>query len=206
MKKRVILPFALTAVAAAGCLTGCGKDMTPQIPNPADVVPQIQKAIENVMENNPVAEGFRNIEKNIEHNIEKLLDEHFSVDPEMQVPPRSGVTRRLRAVEGYYTVEYVHTPYGEEKDESLDYKLKLNADNTYELSVVSDGVKSEHYGHWYERRDELMIFYDEPIDPPPHNVYTADRLYAEIISGGKIIVYDNMHTVVLSKATDDAAR
>ena len=99
---------------------------------------------------------------------------------------------------GSYSVEYIHTPYGIDKDETLDYNLTLNIDNTFSLTVVSDGVTAEHSGRWYEMRNQIMMFYDEQIDPSPHNVYVADSMFGELLPHGKIMIYDNGYTIVLS--------
>lgn len=114
-----------------------------------------------------------------------------------------GVRRRFAPDRsGTYTVEYIHAPYGTEKDDTLDYKLTLNSDNTYTLSVVSEGVRAEHYGHWYERRGNINIYYDEPMEDMQHNIYVSDSLYGELLEGGKIMIFDNCHTIVLAKQAE----
>ena len=116
----------------------------------------------------------------------------------------SGVRRHFRPNHsGNYTVEYIHTPYGIDEDETLDYKLTLNDDNTFELTVVSNGVTAEHSGRWYERRNEIMMFYDEQIDQPPHNVYVADSMFGDLLPKGKIMIYDNCCTIVLSRQSEN---
>ena len=103
-------------------------------------------------------------------------------------------------------MEYVHTPRGEERDETLDYKLTLNDDNTYTLSVTTDGVNAEHSGRWYMHRDgNIVMYYDEPIDKPAHNVYISDTMYAESLPQGKLMIYDSCNVIVLARQGDNAA-
>lgn len=123
--------------------------------------------------------------------------------------PRPGVRRRfLPSLGGSYTLEYVHTPFGIDKDETLDYKLQLSDDNTFTMQVVTDGVSVDHTGHWYARRDEVMLYYDEQIDQPAHNEYVADSMYCDVLPQNKLMIYDNCRVIVLSRATtpSDGAR
>ena len=105
---------------------------------------------------------------------------------------------------GSYTLEYVHTPFGIDKDETLDYKLQLSDDNTFTMQVVTDGVSVDHTGHWYARRDEVMLYYDEQIDRPAHNEYVADSMYCDVLPQNKLMIYDNCRVIVLSRATTPA--
>ncbi|MDE6402057.1 MAG: hypothetical protein K2L54_05520, partial [Clostridiales bacterium] len=113
------------------------------------------------------------------------VDEFFGVK---DYKPLSPGVRRIFAPDycGTYTVEYIHVPYGIERDDTLDFNLKLNDDDTFTLKVVSKGVESNHYGHWYRRHSEIMLLYDDPIDPTEHNVYVADSMYGELLPNGKI--------------------
>ncbi len=114
----------------------------------------------------------------------------------------SGVCRHFD-LDGDYSVEYIHHPSELPQDDTLDYKLQLNIDNTFVLDVISDGIHTNHYGHWYARRDNITLFYDEPIDPTAHNIYVSDSLYGEILHNGKIMIYDNCNTIVLAKQQQD---
>lgn len=126
------------------------------------------------------------------------VDEFFGADE--YKPIIHGMRRMFRQpVVGTYTVEYIHAPYGIERDETLDFNLTINDDNTFTLKIVSKGVESNHYGRWYTRGREIMMFYDDPIEQPEHNVYVADSMYGELLPGGKILVYENCHTVILSQ-------
>lgn len=119
--------------------------------------------------------------------------------------PNSGVRRRfLQSPSGSYTVEYVHTPHGVDKDETLDYKLQLSDDNTFTMQVVSNGVTADHSGHWYARRDEIMLYYDEEIDPTAHNVYVSDSMYCDVLPQNKLMIYDNCRVIVLTRETTAA--
>lgn len=120
--------------------------------------------------------------------------------------PISGVLRRFKPdLYGVYTVEYIHSPRDTERDETLDYRLELKDDNTFDLNVTSNGVQAEHYGHWYMHRGgNIMLYYDEPIDPTAHNVYVSDTLYGDMLDGGKIMIYENCNVIVLSREWSDA--
>lgn len=123
--------------------------------------------------------------------------------------PRSGVRRKFfPSFGGSYTVEYVHTPHGIDKDETLDYKLQLSDDNTFTMQVVTNGVTADHSGHWYARRDEIMLYYDEVTDPTAHNVYVSDSMYCDVLPQNKLMIYDNCRVIVLAReaADSDAAR
>ena len=122
--------------------------------------------------------------------------------------PRSGVTRKLLpSLDGSYSVEYIHTPYGVDKDDTLDYKLELSDDNTFTMHVVTNGVTADHSGHWYVRHDNMTLFYDEEIDPTAHNYFVSDSMYCEILPQNKLMIYDDCRVIVLSRndsATPDA--
>lgn len=188
MKKAVTL--AVTALMATTALCGCSKSSTVQTAQP-DQPLQLQTRQQTEDTTEP------------ENKIEIKLDGNKTDGFHSEIVKRgalSGVRRRFRQDHsGSYTVEYIHTPYGIDQDETLDYKLTLNEDNTFELTVVSNGVTAEHRGRWYERRKEIMMFYDEQIDPPQHNVYVADGIFGDLLPKGKIMIYDNCCTIVLSR-------
>ncbi|MCH5154728.1 MAG: hypothetical protein J1F71_05900 [Clostridiales bacterium] len=198
MKKPVIL--AATVILTTSMLCGCNKAATA---SPAkDTAQPIAKSTEQT-------EDIVNIDdentENTQKRIQIIIDDSKlgGFIGSRRQPPISGVRRHFYPDKsGNYTVEYIHTPYGMEKDETLDYKLSLNNDNTFELTVVSDGVTAEHSGRWYDRRGQLMLFYDEEIDPPKHNVYVADSMYCELLPKGKIMLYENGYTIVLSKQNE----
>ncbi|MDE6029344.1 MAG: hypothetical protein K2F90_03385 [Clostridiales bacterium] len=200
MKK--ILTLTVTALITASALCGCGKSAaagaTVRLPEQRDTQ-QSQVQREN-----------RSTERNAADNdkIEITLDGNKIDGFVGQIrtkTPISGVKRHfIPDRSGTYTVEYIHTPYGIDKDETLDYKLTLNDDNTFTLTVVSDGVTAEHSGRWYERRKEIMMFYDEEIEQPPHNVYVSDSMFGDLLPKGKIMIYDNCYTIVLSQSMDEA--
>ena len=112
-----------------------------------------------------------------------------------------GVRRRFMPHHyGTYSVEYVRFPQGEKKDETLDYRLTLNQDDTFEFTVVTNGVTAEHNGHYYIHRDGYMtLYYDEEIEQTAHNVYVSDSLYCELLPSGKIMFYDNCNMIVLAR-------
>lgn len=128
-------------------------------------------------------------------------DGQSAPDGAYEKPVIFGVRRHFKPRHfGTYGVDYVRFPQGEEKDETLDYRLTLKDDDTFELTVVSKGVTAEHYGHYYIRRGgSITLFYDEEIEPTAHNVYICDSLYGEILPNGKIMFYDNCNTIVLAK-------
>lgn len=187
MKKTLALVAACALAAAAAC--GCGsKAPTEARPLPRNATPEItQKA--------PDRSGV----------IEIDLGGIFDRAPQHE---DASLTRRTfrRSPAGEYTVEYVHTPRGEERDETLDYKLTLNDDNTYTLSVTTNGVNAEHSGRWYMHRDgNIVMYYDEPIDTPAHNVYISDTMYAESLPQGKLMIYDRCNVIVLARQGGDNA-
>lgn len=188
MKKAIAL--SLAALALTSGIAACGKKAyEPQTPPQEPAAQSEQTPADN--------EQSPSDRKNIEITIGGfgMFDKRADL---------RGVRRSfLPSLAGAYTVEYVHVPYGVTRDETLDYTVNINADNTYTMTVVSSGVRSEHNGRWYARRDNITFFFDEQIDPPEHNVYVADTLYAELLPHGKIMLYDNCHTLVLSKSQDD---
>lgn len=132
-------------------------------------------------------------------------------DMEMPVPPIENTGRERSVTErrspydlsGSYTVEYVHYSAGAEKDDTLDYRLDLSNDNTYTMSVVTDGIKAEHYGRWYVTGSNVALFFDEPIVEPPHNVFVGDSMYLELIPGGKMMVFEGSKVIVLARDSND---
>lgn len=134
-------------------------------------------------------------------------------DSEMPVPPvgriagaQSEIKERKSPydISGSYSVEYVHYPRGEEKDDTLAYSLTLSGDNTYVMSVVTDGVNAEHYGRWYVTGGSVLLFFDEPLlSDTPHHVFVGDSMYLELVAGGKLMVFENGKTIVLSREIND---
>ncbi len=101
---------------------------------------------------------------------------------------------------GIYYLEYVHFPVGTERDESIDYRLDLRDDGMFTFDVVTNNVSATHEGRWYGKNGgEIILFYDEPIADTAHNVYVSDCMFCEYLPSGKIMLYDNCNTVVLSK-------
>ena len=200
MKKALTL--TVTALIAASAMCGCSKSATArsavQLPEPRSTQQtQTQNENQDATDNN--TDNGR-----IEITLDGNKIDGF-VGQIRTKPPLSGVRRHyVPDRSGTYTVEYIHTPYGIDKDETLDYTLTLNDDNTFTMTVVSDGVTAEHSGRWYERRKEIMLFYDEEIEQPPHNVYVSDSMFGDILPKGKIMIYDNCYTIVLSQSIDDA--
>lgn len=179
MKKA--LAIAATALIAASALCGCAKD---------DANEQSDTRLLRSAQPQQVQTEQDNTDSATEQKDKN----------EVKILIYDGKPRRIPLKRtGNYTVEYIHTPYGMEKDDTLDYNLTLNTDNTFYLTVVSDGVTAEHSGRWYELRNQIMMFYDEQIDPPQHNVYVADCLCGELLPEGKIMIYDNCYTIVLSR-------
>lgn len=181
----------MTAIAlSALVLTGC---------NPAP-----KGANENIAQMTPLPKTHDEPQK-IEIDIDGIEgDELKSI---LEKLPVSGVQRRFKPdPSGVYTVEYVHSPRDESRDDTLDYRLELKNDNTFELDAVVDGVAASHYGHWYMHRGgNITMYYDEPVDPTAHNVYVSDSLYGEMICGGKIMIYENCNVIVLSRSNENNA-
>ena len=203
MKKAVTT--ALTAIFVATSMCGCGKDAASsavRIETPSDTQQaQTQQEIEN--KDNINDNNGENIGKKIQIIIDSEKIDGITGKARKK-SPISGVRRHfIPDQSGNYTVEYIHTPYGIDKDETLDYNLSLNNDNTFELTVVSNGVTANHSGRWYERRGQLMLFYDEEIKQQPHNVYVADSMYCELLPHGKVMFYDNCYTIVLTKQQNE---
>ncbi|MDE6200529.1 MAG: hypothetical protein K2M47_01430 [Clostridiales bacterium] len=199
MKKAITL--TVTALLAASAMCGCGKSATTstavRLPQPRNTTQQTQQENQDVADNNT---DYKRIEITLDGN----KTDGF-VGKIRSRSALSGVRRHFMPDRsGNYTVEYIHTPYGIDKDETLDYKLTLNDDNTFSMTVVSDGVTAEHSGRWYERRKEIMLFYDEEIDQPQHNVYVADSMFGDLLPKGKIMIYDNCYTIVLSQNNDES--
>lgn len=185
MKKPFIIP--LTVLSAAMILTGCGPK-----PDPADTeLPKIPPESRN-----------ERIDIRIESDGTTDFSDGNGGIIKFGYP---GVRRILRATPvGTYSVEYIHTPYFAEKDNTLDYSLEIKDDNTYSMTVTAKGVTTEHYGNWYSDRDVITLFYDEPIAQEPHNVYVSDRMYCQRLSGGKLMINDNCYTVVLTAADQNS--
>ncbi len=183
MKKTLsaLTAIALSAIVLAGCNPAPkAEEITPPpAPRPVDREQKIEIDFE----------GIRS--EDIENILNKL--------------PISGVRREFKCNPyGVYTVEYVHSPRDGQKDETLDYKLELRDDNTFDLFVTANGVQASHYGHWYMHRGgNITMYYDEPIDPTAHNIYVSDSLYGEMLCGGKIMIYENCNVVVLSRETEN---
>lgn len=184
MKK--ILAVALSCAALPALMCGCSP--TPKAQNHATPAPDTRKI---------VTPDTRNDHSDI--------DRDFAV-----IPHRSSMWELYtsfsvgRSPSGVYTVEYIHSPRDNKPDDTLDYKLELNADNTFTLTATANGVTADHYGHWYARRGgELTMYYDEPIDPSAHNVYVSDCLYGELLPHGKIMIYDNCNVIVLAKTAEN---
>ncbi len=194
MKK--IIPVATAALLSATMLCGCNKGAVSVTPKTTPQSDNSQVTRQTETDENP--EQNKKIEITIDGND---VDGFFGVIRKKSSLP--GARRHFtRGRYGHYEVEYIHTPYGIDKDSSLDYKLTLNKDNTFELTVVSDGVTAEHSGRWYERRNEIMMYYDEQIDPPAHNVYVADTLFGDLLPQGKIMIYDKCCTIVLARSPE----
>ncbi|MCH5155530.1 MAG: hypothetical protein J1F69_02900 [Clostridiales bacterium] len=205
MKKAVTL--TLSTLFAVSALCGCNKAPSHSSNARTTEQPDTKSTQQTENINN---DDINNVESKKNEKSQKririILDgsELDDIMYNRRRAPISGVRRHLSPDKsGKYTVEYIHTPYGIDKDETLDYNLVLNNDNTFEFTVVSDGVTAEHSGRWYERRGQIILFYDEEIEQPQHNVYVADSLYAEVLPKGKIMFYDNCYTVVLSKQRDE---
>ncbi|MDE5592993.1 MAG: hypothetical protein K2I75_03570 [Clostridiales bacterium] len=200
MKKA--LTFTVTALIAASAMCGCSKSATA---SSAVQLPESRSTqqTQTQQENQEVTDNTSDNKR-----IEITLDGNKIDGFVGQIRTRSalsGVRRHfIPDRSGTYTVEYIHVPYGIDKDETLDYKLTLNDDNTFTMTVVSDGVTAEHSGRWYERRKEIMLFYDEQIEQPPHNVYVSDSMFGDLLPKGKIMIYDNCYTIVLSQSADEA--
>lgn len=188
MKKALSVP--LIALIAAASMCGCSKSPTSATVRLAEPSEPQQPQVQTQQDEPDASENNR---------IEITID-GGKVRTRSALP---GVRRHFRRDRsGKYTVEYIHTPYGIDKDETLDYNLTLNDDNTFEMTVVSDGVTANHSGRWYERRNNIMLFYDEQIDQQQHNIYVADSLFCDILPKGKIMIYDNCYTIVLSQNND----
>lgn len=188
MKKTLALVAACALTAAAAC--GCASKTSAQEARP------LPRSTPEITQKTPERTGV----------IEIDLGGIFDLAP--QQLESAALTRRtfLRSPAGEYTVEYVHYPRGEERDDTLDYKLTLNDDNTYTLSVTTDGVNAEHSGRWYMHRDgNIVMYYDEPIDTPAHNVYVGDAMYAESLPQGKLMIYDKCNVIVLARQGENTS-
>lgn len=128
-------------------------------------------------------------------NVEIILDGGFN----FLRTPIYGTRRHFRNIAGEYSVEYVHVPFGVDNDDTLSYDIALNPDNTYSMTVISGGVTSNHQGRWYENYGGITFYFDERIDPPAHNEYIADNLFAELLPHSKLMIYDSGRTIVLSR-------
>ena len=196
MKKAVTI--ATVALLSATALCGCNKSTANSVKLQPQAPEGQSKTQSQPRTNNDTQEKPEEIQK-IEITINgKKIDEYYGNARKRSA--LTGVGKHYKhGRDGTYTVEYIHTPYGVDKDETLDYRLTLKDDNTYELTVVSDGVTAVHNGHWYERNHEITMFYDEQIQEQPHNVYVGDRLFANVLPKGKIMIYDDCYTIVLAK-------
>lgn len=200
MKKAVSI--AAVAILSATALCGCSKSTTSgtKIAPKSTEIPktQSQSQPETNTDSSEKPEEIQKIEITING---KKIDEYYGSARRRSAISGVGRHYKLRR-DGTYTVEYIHAPYGVDKDETLDYRLTLKDDNTYELTVVSNGVTAVHNGHWYERNHEITMFYDEQIEQQPHNFYVGDRLFANVLPKGKIMIYDDCYTIVLAKQTE----
>ena len=109
----------------------------------------------------------------------------------------SGVRRHFKkSLEGEYSVEYIHC--GDMKSD-FDCKLTIADGNNYEMSFTKNGSTVEHRGKWYSRRGSVTFFFDEekPVYVP--EVYYPDSISADIIDGGKLMMYDGSCVIVLSQ-------
>lgn len=177
MKK--ILAAVLSLCLCALMLTGCAKPAKQSVKTPSDI-PQQQSQSDEISE-------------------KQLPSRPRDGDIRYFMPPIPGVRKLFRRLPcGEYSAEYVHTPYGEPKDDTLSYSLTLNDDGTYSMTAVKQGVSAEHSGRYYLRDGGIMLFYDEEIAPPAHNVYVSDCMYGDILAGHKIMIYDGCNTIVLS--------
>lgn len=187
MKKPIaVITAAVCITCVAASLSGCGS------PNVKFVgASEIKDRISNTLKTDESERSSR----------DNTTDDEFNrYDEKYERPVIIGVRRRFtpRHV-GTYGVDYVRFPQNSEKDETLDYKLTLKSDDTFELTVVSDGITAEHYGHYYIRYGgSITLFYDEEREPTAHNVYVSDSLYGEFLPNGKIIFYDNCNTIILA--------
>lgn len=182
MKK--VLYFILLCSAVAVFLAGCG------VPKPraTGIVPRTKT---------------ENTDNPNKRTVEVEIDKNNDVDraPRLgDIMPIFGVRRRLPNFAGDYSVEYVHAPRDKQKDDTLQYSLTLRDDNTYDMTVVTDGVQANHYGNWYMRSGaSIILYYDEPIEDAAHNVFVSDCMFGEILPQGKIMIFDDGNVIVLSK-------
>ncbi|MCH5161185.1 MAG: hypothetical protein J1G04_04055 [Clostridiales bacterium] len=136
---------------------------------------------------------------------EKAPDANYPVTFPRIKRPVPGVIRKAFDISGEYTTEYVHIFDHDDAKEKPFYTLELNDDNTFSLHAEVNGVNSDHYGNWYIKHGgSIILFYDEPIDTPAHNVFVSDSMYMEMLPHGKIMFYDNCATIVLSKTEEIA--
>lgn len=204
MKKAVTI--TLTAMLAASALCGCSKAAAQtsavRIPQPSDTnQTQVQQDADNPDKITVDDDTTENNKKRIQIIIDNSKLGGFIGNRRKK--PISGVRRHFkRDRSGNYSVEYIHTPYGIDKDETLDYNLSLNDDNSFELTVVSDGVTAEHSGRWYENKHRIILFYDDDVETQ-HNVQVTDKMHCELLPKGKIMFTDNNYTVVLSKQQNE---
>lgn len=189
MKRQIAILLGVALLPAI--LTGCGKQS-----NERHSAQSQEQTVTEITENENTEERG---------GIGIPIDRLFPNSVLRTQPPFPGVRRRIEFDRsGVYTVEYIHTPYGVDSDDTLDYKLELSDNNTYTMEVTANGVTAAHNGKWYNKRDTLMLFFDEPIDQPTHNTFVADCMYCEIIPQGKLLIYDNCYTIILSKTQSDS--
>lgn len=171
MKKTALLLSALAASTIV--LAGCENK-----PNPSDFeqtprTPSVQKQAADVEVDPPhrVMFGFPGVRR------------HFA---------------RSRSLAGEYTVEYIHSA---ENNVDLDCKLTVNEDNSYQMSFTKNGATVDHYGKWYSRRGSVTFYFDEEKPTYVPEVYYPDCITAEVIDGGKLMMYDGSSVIVLSHAS-----
>ncbi len=174
---------ALTAAAAA-LLSGCSKSSS-DVSMPKDSRENVQAA-----QDRSVAQA-------------EIIDPTFGVSRRKSA--LSGGFRIIRGPIGEYTTEYVHISQSDLGGEKPNYSLNLKDDNTFTFHAEVNGVNSDHYGNWYLKYDDsIILFYDEPVETPPHNVFIGDCMFMELLPQGKIMFYDDCATIVLSKKADAA--
>ena len=184
-----ITPLIAAAIAPLILLDGCSKTEQPAYAAQEQNTTTIEMPTES--DNNAKIET-----NELRPQFEIVIDGMHGVFGQRERLP--GVRRRfIEGRSGIYNVEYVHSPYGTEKDETLDYSLTLNYDNTYYMSVTSHGVKYDRNGHWYERQSKIIFYIDDTDEKSDEMKYNEIR--GEFLPHGKIMLYENRHTVVLNK-------
>ncbi|MCH5351163.1 MAG: hypothetical protein J1F39_04260 [Clostridiales bacterium] len=175
MKKTALILLPLAAVAI---LSGCGQPNNAK--RPSDATPPQNKSVEYQRDESqiPVPLPFPDPKPRVKINI-------------------SGVRRHfIKSLAGNYSVEYIHSA-GD--NVNLDCKLTVNEDNTYEMSFSKNGSTVEHSGKWYSRHGNVTFFFDEEKPTYIPEVYYPDSMSADVIDGGKLMLYDGCCVIVLSQ-------